>query len=458
VRDRGNLSSCGDLSAMRFIRYGTSLFGTRSTARSGSAIKAGYKFCMNIIHVTHRAWPVIGGSERYVQEIARRQALDGHRVTIVATEANALSALWDAGARRIGPEALGDYQGVRIQRLPVRYLPLGSRAFSVLRRLTWLLSRISRRAALRLAKFSPWVPDLAPALNHEQADLLFAWNILFEGLTAAVACEAQRRCVPWIAVPLLHLGRSRFYTMDHQLHLLRQAARVIAQTDSERAFLLQHGLTSGRVCIVSPGLNLDQQQGAKGRRFREKYGIDGPLLVTLGALGYEKGTMHLLAATQRLWGEGRRLTAALIGPTETALQSAVMQLPEEQRGCCLALVQVPEDEKWDAVDAADVVVLPSRTESFGIVFLEAWMRGKPVIGARAGAVEDVIRHGVDGLLVEFGDVPGLAKALRTLLDNPVLASEMGERGRDKVRREYTWDQQYERLRAVVDQVIVEWKR
>jgi len=147
----------------------------------------------------------------------------------------------------------------------------------------------------------------------------------------------------------------------------------------------------------------------------------------------------------------------LVGPVERAVQRAVVRLPERQRRYCRCLGQVSEDEKWDVMDAADIVALPSRTESFGIVFLEAWVCGKPVIGARSGAVGDVIEEGMDGMLVEFGDVTGLADALRTLLDDPKLAAEMGRRGREKVLREYTWDRQYSRLRVLVDQVMRESK-
>ena len=410
---------------------------------------------MHIVHVTHRAWPVTGGSERYVQEIARRQVLDGHRVTILATDADALSALWDRHSRRIGLEVPDEYQGVRIRRLRVHYLPLGSLAFAALRRLTWLVSHISVQVALPLARFSPWLPGLERALGEESADLLFAWNITLEGLTAAVAHQAQYWGVPWIAVPLLHLGRPRFYTMRHQLGLLRQAAGVVAQTASERASLLERGCAPERVWLVSPGVDPDKMQRADGERFRRKYRIEGPLAITLGALGYDKGTVHLLGAARQLWEEKRPLTVALIGPMEKALQRTVMQLPAKAH--CLCLGQVSEDEKWDALDAADIVVMPSRTESFGIVFLEAWLQGKPVIGARAGAVCDVIEDGVDGLLVTFGDVASLANALRAMLDAPVWAAEMGLRGREKVLQEYTWARQYDHLRVLTDQVMRESK-
>jgi glycosyltransferase involved in cell wall biosynthesis len=401
---------------------------------------------------------VIGGSERYTQEIARRQVLDGHRVTVVATDAVDLQALWDRGGRRIGPGVADERQGVRIKRLPVQHLPLGTCTFPAIRWLTWLVSQFSGRAALSLARFSPWVPRLRQVLIEESADLLFAWNITLEGLTKAVAREAQRRRVPWVAVPLLHLGRSRLYTMPHQLDLLRGARVILAQTPVERAFLLKGGLAADRVHVIGPGVDPAEAARSDGQRFRRKYGLHGPLVLSLGALGYDKGTFHLLAAAQRMWDEGRRVTVALVGPEQGGVRRTLTRLPERYRAFCRYLGEVPEADKWDAVAATDVVVMPSRTESFGIVFLEAWACGRPVIGARAGAVCDVIRDGVDGMLVEFGDVAGLAEALGKLLDNPALADEMGRRGREKVLRAYTWDRQYAQLRAVVDGLGVEWDR
>jgi glycogen(starch) synthase len=411
---------------------------------------------MNIVHVTHRAWPVIGGSERYVQEVARRQVADGHQVTIVASDADELSALWDRAARRVEPGAPGEYEGVKIVRLPVRGLPGGGATFAVFRRATWLISQLSARAALLLGRHCPWVPDLARVMRDEPADLFFAWNLGLEGLTAAVADEGGRRRVPWLAVPLLHLGRPRFYTMRHQLALLGGAQRVFTQTERERRFLLEGGLEADRVCTVSPGIDLDEANQAEGPRFRRNHGIDGPLVLALGTLALDKGTVHLVRAAQILWDEERPLTLVLIGSMEKAVQEALVELPEAHSRKWLHLGQVSEQEKWDALDAADVVALPSRTESYGIVFLEAWARGKPVIGARTGAIEEVIDDSDNGLLVQFGDVHALADALGRLLDDPELASGLGQRGREKVQSEFTWDEQYGLLRSVVDQVMVGW--
>jgi glycosyltransferase involved in cell wall biosynthesis len=411
---------------------------------------------MHIVHVTHRAWPVAGGSEQYVHEIARRQVAAGHQVTVVATQAQELSALWTATAARV-PAATPDAQdGIRIVRLPLRYLPLGNLTFAVLRRITYLFSHIAIPLAAPLVQFFPWVPALPETLGVLQADLYFAWNLTLEGLTAAVAHQSSRQHIPWIAVPLLHLARPAFYTMPHQLHLLRDAACILTQTSKEREFLLARDFEPRRVVVVSPGVAAAPPPGEAHRPVLYKSN-ESPLVITIGALGYAKGTLHLLGAARRLWKRGIPLELALIGTVEPAVERAIARLPELWRERCHCLGRISEAEKWALLAAADVLALPSRTESFGIVFLEAWLCRKPVIGARAGAVPDVVQHGVDGLLVEFGDVAGLADALRVLVTDPARAAQLGEHGYQKVQQRYTWDYQYARLQEIMAQVHMEWR-
>ncbi len=179
-------------------------------------------------------------------------------------------------------------------------------------------------------------------------------------------------------------------------------------------------------------------------------------MVSIGGLGRDKGTLHLLAACRRLWESGFRLELALVGTMEPAIKRAITRLPASWQEYCYCLGRISEVEKWSLLAAADILALPSRTESFGIVFLEAWLCRKPVIGARAGAIPDVVQHGKDGVLVEFGDVPGLADALRTLLTDPARAAQLGMQGYRKVQQCYTWDHQYAHLQEVMAEVQTEW--
>jgi glycosyltransferase involved in cell wall biosynthesis len=118
-----------------------------------------------------------------------------------------------------------------------------------------------------------------------------------------------------------------------------------------------------------------------------------------------------------------------------------------------ALGFVDSETKRDFLAAIDVLAMPSRTEAFGIAYLEAWANGKPVIGARSGAVTTVIREGIDGLLVDFGDTNQLSKALEALILSPELCRTMGESGRQRALTEYRWDSVIDRVRRAYSEAL-----
>jgi glycosyltransferase involved in cell wall biosynthesis len=100
--------------------------------------------------------------------------------------------------------------------------------------------------------------------------------------------------------------------------------------------------------------------------------------------------------------------------------------------------------------AADITVLPSvSTESFGMVLIESMACGTPVVASSLPGVRSVVANGVDGLLVPSGDWAELAKAVTTLLDNRDLRVRMGQAGRRKVERRYSWDRVGVRLEEVL---------
>jgi glycosyltransferase involved in cell wall biosynthesis len=99
---------------------------------------------------------------------------------------------------------------------------------------------------------------------------------------------------------------------------------------------------------------------------------------------------------------------------------------------------VSNEVRLDVLNACDCLVLPSEGEAFGIVFLEAWAVGKPVVGPNTPAATSLIQDGRDGWLVPLGDTMSLIWALKRWIDSPSLAQQMGERGREKVLARYTW--------------------
>jgi glycosyltransferase involved in cell wall biosynthesis len=102
-----------------------------------------------------------------------------------------------------------------------------------------------------------------------------------------------------------------------------------------------------------------------------------------------------------------------------------------------------------AYEDCDVFVMPSKGEGFGIVFLEAMLRGKPCIGGAHGGTPEVIEHGRSGFLVEYGDVDALVRYLLALRSDPDLRRRLGERGRELVKSRFSAAAFRERWRRLV---------
>lgn len=405
-----------------------------------------------LLHLIQRYYPFVGGSELYFGTLSERFAAGGDEVTVFTTDAWDLEHFWSAGKRTIewGGETR-KHNGVAIRRFPVRRLPFWRLGYPITRRLMTHLSLLplpGNEAVLRAAgMFSPWVPALGRALRSDSArfDLVHSANIALESLILDAEAYCRRRDVPLIVTPFVHLGENddrrvlKYYAMRHQLGVLRRAAAVVAQTPREYRFLAECGVPVARLHLVGAGVDPERVTGGDGVAFRARHGITGPIVTTLGSLAHDKGTPHVVEALRQLWREGRDTTLVLAGPALEHFTRYYAALPEADRARCRVLGFISEEEKRDLLAATDLFAMPSRTDSFGIVYLEAWACGVPVIGARAGGVPDVIADGQDGLLVPFGDVPALATALRTLLDDGALARAFGIRGREKVLAGMTWD-------------------
>jgi glycosyltransferase involved in cell wall biosynthesis len=158
---------------------------------------------------------------------------------------------------------------------------------------------------------------------------------------------------------------------------------------------------------------------------------------------------------QRLWRAGSDVTLVIAGQAvaPSSFERVYGSLPEPDRQHIRRMGPVRGQLKRDMLAATDLFALPSRVDSFGIVYLEAWSCGLPVIGCHAGGVPDVIDDGQDGLLVDYGDVPALASAIGTLLADPERRRAMGQQGRAKVEARYTWEQIYNAFRGVCEELI-----
>jgi len=221
---------------------------------------------------------------------------------------------------------------------------------------------------------------------------------------------------------------------------------VVAQTKAERDFYVSRGADPTRVYVVGPGFNPDDLAGGDAARFRARYHLEHPIVYMLTKMSHDKGVTHTIEAMRQLWDAGSDAHLVLAGDILDTFDAYYARLPAAVKDRILLLGTISDEDKRDLLAAGDVLAMPSRTDSFGIVYLEAWAYGKPVVGARTWGVMDVIDDGKDGLLVPFGDVEALSQAFAYLLEHPAEAEAMGQRGREKAFGEHTWVHKYPQIR------------
>lgn len=163
------------------------------------------------------------------------------------------------------------------------------------------------------------------------------------------------------------------------------------------------------------------------------------LLLQVARLHPEKGHEYLFRALpliEREIGRKVRLLLAGVGPFEAEYQKQVRNLGVEQNVVFLGFRRdVP-----DLMSAADIFVLPSVAEAFGLVLTESLYLSTPVVAARTGGIPEIIQDGVDGLLVEPASPESLAAAISRLANDADLYQEMAGAGREKVLRQFGFEQ------------------
>jgi len=286
-------------------------------------------------------------------------------------------------------------------------------------------------------------------LRHGRSYDLIHLNCLVYSHVAYGYWAAKKLGLPIVITPHLHPEQEVTYNLGYQRKVLQGADHILADTQAEHDFLLNMDLELKPECISTIGVGLDPahypQRPQPTARQQMNLPTTGPMLLFLGRKSKYKGLELVVAAFQALKTEFPDLFLVAAGPETEDSQRLWMQYGELQD--LYVLDRVSDAEKLHLLQACDLLTLPSVGEAFGIVYLEAWLVGKPVIGADITAVRNVVTHGVDGFLAEPGSALAVQAHIKTLLQNPALRQEMGQRGREKVLANYTISQMTDRLEA-----------
>jgi glycosyltransferase involved in cell wall biosynthesis len=164
-------------------------------------------------------------------------------------------------------------------------------------------------------------------------------------------------------------------------------------------------------------------------RFRARYGINGRFAIYVGRIDENKGCRELFEFFLR-YARARRASVTLV-----LIGQAVLEVPEDPRIRHLGFLS--DEDKFDAIAAADLLIMPSYFESLSMVALEAWALGRPVLAnGRCEVLKGQCVRSNAGLFYETYEE--FAEALRSIVDNALLAEALGMNGRVFYRQQYDW--------------------
>jgi glycogen synthase len=378
---------------------------------------------VRVVEATQRFPPALGGVERVVDAIARRLVARGHSVEVVTTD-----LARDRPFTRLSVEPPTEPFSVRRHRA-VRTLPLPHGLGIV-------------------------APGMASDLLSVRADVVHAHAF---GVAPTWLASFARRCRPVPLVIETHADRGRgtpgweMYARSVTRLTLRAADRIVAHTPSEAALLRSLGADPARVAVIPNGLDLAEFGGQPPRT-----DASGPLtLLFVGRLAPEqKGLEPLLRAFARLpAASGTRLR--LVGQDwggGALVARLARELHVEDRVTLTGAL--PRGQVLREYAAADIFVLPSLFEPFGLVLMEAMAAGLPIVASRVGGIPEVVAEGENALLCPPNDSAALAGALDRLVRDAALRTRLARAGADRVRQ-FSWDRILPRWIDLFETVIAE---
>ncbi len=309
----------------------------------------------------------------------------------------------------------------------------------------------------------PWLPDFAEQMALYSLRAGVRYDVVHAHYwLSGWAAELARRYWDTPFVQMFHTtahmknavsaeaDRETDLRLRTEKRLLTLADGIIAANPDERADLIWHmGVPTEKVCTIPPGVDLDLFRPLPREESRVRAGLDlgRPVVLFVGRIDPIKGIDTLIEAAEIILSRGtlspQPLFAIVGGDLEDDVPVGHLAKVAEAisaRGIAdhfRLLGSQPQDELPWYYSAADVVAVPSRYESFGLVAVEALACGVPVVASRAGGLRFTIDEGIAGLLVKPQFPDALAGGLEAILGDDALRAAMASAARPSVER-YDW--------------------
>ena len=307
---------------------------------------------------------------------------------------------------------------------------------------------------------------LAKTLNPK-VDLFHAHDWLVA--TAGIGLKHVFRCPLFATMHSTEIGRRNGINSDYErmIHeteawLTYEAWKAICCSN----YMVQHvrwafGLPPDKMIMIPNGVNPDAYTAIKKNeltQFRSKFALpEEKIVLFVGRLVYEKGVHVLVNATPKIL---EKTNAKIIivgnGYMKEQLSGIVKGMGISQKVLFTGFV---DDETLRRLQTcADVSVVPSLFEPFGIVALEAMAAKSPVVVSDAGGLAEIVEHDVDGVKVYPGNPDSLAWGITKVLTDETYANNLRNNAYKKIHEKYNWDKIAQQTMSAYKTVLGEYSK
>jgi glycosyltransferase involved in cell wall biosynthesis len=386
---------------------------------------------MDIVQVTPRFPPAIGGVEEHVYCISRELAKRGHNVTVLTSDEI------DRKQVALGEENL---EGVQVYR-----------------------SRLFASSVLRESWF---IPEISRKLKRLRIDLVHAHG--YRCLSSVQAVYSSHfRNVPSVLTPhgiypsrsLVNGLAKGIFDKSFGRLLLDLSSTIIALTKHNENLLFKLGASRRKMVTVPNGARVEEYFDLpRSTRILEQLHTDGPILLYVGRIDWNKQVDKIVEALPSVLKDFPSAKLLVVGP-DYANCADQLETLAKNLGVENSLVitrGVSRRMLMEYYSVSEVFILPSSYEGFGLSMLEAMCSRIPVIISPSGGPGDILKDRTNALFLKNVNATEISEQVHEILTNRSLRSKIVKNALELVENNYTWEKVVDRLEMVYNQTIAEF--
>ncbi|MHA1370295.1 MAG: glycosyltransferase family 4 protein [Promethearchaeota archaeon] len=405
-------------------------------------------------HVPPRYFPAISGAEFYFQRISEILN-EKYNINVYCTDALDFQAFRDIKGKRYTLNKLPE----SINNIPVYRFKITYDSNEILKEKQGLESDvIGRLNCDNILKLGPFSKELGTCLDRIEVNIFHTTFFPYCNILYALK-SALKKKIPCVVTPFIHISNPRYLIDD--LTILNKFSRILVCTNQEGEFLKNFGIDPLKIKRITMGVDLKPFENVNITPFIKRFNVDprsSNLVLFCGYKNYEKGALTVLKSIPLILEKNDSVFFIFIGPATRQFNIELKKIRQyKDKVINLGPSNLSgyfDKIKLSAFNCCDVFTMPSRSDAFGIAFLEAWACKKPVISADTPAMREIFQDGREGFQIPFNNHEKLADRILYLLENKKERLKMGSNGYNKIINEkLTWQHVAEKISEIYENEI-----